>query len=62
VFQQHFEQLDDAAAAELQVKGRRREKKEALIRGDYAVLPALARRRTSMKHPSRQRAVHASSG
>jgi putative endonuclease len=44
VFHQHFEHLDDAAAAERQVKGRRREKKEALIRGDFASLPSLARR------------------
>jgi hypothetical protein len=29
------------------VKGWRREKKEALIRGDYKALPALARRRSS---------------
>jgi len=34
VFHQHFERLDDAAAAERQVKGWRRDKKEALIRGD----------------------------
>ena len=44
VFYQHFERLEDAAAAERQIKGWRREKKEALIRGDYASLPALARR------------------
>ena len=44
VFQQNFERLDDAAAAERQVKGWRREKKEALIRGDYGALPFLARR------------------
>jgi putative endonuclease len=44
VFSQHFERLEDAAAAERQIKGWRREKKEALIRGDYASLPALARR------------------
>ncbi len=43
-FHQNFERLHDAAAAERQVKGWRREKKEALIRGDYAALPALARR------------------
>jgi hypothetical protein len=39
-----FVRLDDAAAAERQVKGWRREKKEALIHGDFALLPALARR------------------
>jgi putative endonuclease len=44
VFHQHFERLEDAAAAERQIKGWRREKKEALIRGDYAALPSLARR------------------
>jgi putative endonuclease len=44
VFSQHFEQLEDAAAAERQIKGWRREKKEALIRGDYASLPLLASR------------------
>jgi putative endonuclease len=44
VFYQYFERLEDAAAAERQIKGWRREKKEALIRGDYASLPSLARR------------------
>jgi putative endonuclease len=44
VFHQHFVRLDDAAAAERQVKGWRREKKEALIRGDFALLPALSKR------------------
>jgi putative endonuclease len=44
VFHQHFERLDDAAAAERKVKGWRRDKKEALIRGDFASLPSLARR------------------
>jgi putative endonuclease len=44
VYHQHFEHLDDAAAAERQVKGWRRYKKEALIRGDLASLPSMARR------------------
>ena len=44
VYHQHFVRLDDAARAERQVKGWRREKKEALIRGDFALLPALSRR------------------
>jgi putative endonuclease len=44
VFQQEFQRVEDAIAAERQVKGWRREKKEALIRGDFALLPALARR------------------
>ena len=44
VFQQEFQQITDAIAAERQVKGWRREKKEALIAGDYALLPALSKR------------------
>jgi predicted GIY-YIG superfamily endonuclease len=49
VFSQHFERLEDAAAAERQIKGWRREKKEALIRGDYASLPSLASRVNSRR-------------
>ena len=52
VFQQHFEQLVDAASAERQVKGWRRDKKEALIRGDFAALPSLARRGARASRPS----------
>ncbi len=44
VFQQRFESIEDAIAAERQIKGWRREKKEALIRGDYSALPLLASR------------------
>ena len=44
VFQQAFEAIEDAIAAERQVKGWRREKKQALIRGDYAALPLLSSR------------------
>ena len=46
-FEQHFERTGDAVSAERQIKGWRREKKEALIRGDYKALPTLARRRSS---------------
>ena len=46
-FEQHFERIEDAVSAERQIKGWRREKKEALIRGDYKALPTLARRRSS---------------
>jgi predicted GIY-YIG superfamily endonuclease len=42
--QQYFERIEDAVSAERQVKGWRREKKEALIRGDFAALLALSRR------------------
>jgi putative endonuclease len=44
VYHQHFPRLENAAAAERQVKGWRRDKKKALIRGDFALLPSLARR------------------
>ncbi|MGC2411127.1 MAG: GIY-YIG nuclease family protein [Stellaceae bacterium] len=54
VFHQHFERLEDAAAAERQVKGWRRDKKEALIRGDFAALPTLARRYATAARPSRR--------
>lgn len=40
---QEFETLHDAFLAERQVKGWSRQKKEALIRGDYEALPVLAR-------------------
>jgi predicted GIY-YIG superfamily endonuclease len=45
VFSQDFEHVEDAVAMEKRVKGWRREKKEALIRGEFAKLPELARRR-----------------
>jgi len=44
VFQQAFERIEDAIAAERQIKGWRRAKKEALIRGDYPALPLPASR------------------
>ncbi|CAA7615991.1 GIY-YIG nuclease family protein [Magnetospirillum sp. SS-4] len=44
VYHQHFDRIADAIAAERQVKGWRRDKKEALIRGEFDALPALARR------------------
>jgi len=68
VFHQQFERIEDAIAAERQIKGWRREKQEALIRGDSALLPALARRgmRTAAArgpvHPSRRAPAERSSG
>jgi putative endonuclease len=59
-FQQYFERIEDAVIAERQIKGWRREKKEALIRGDFTALPALSRR-GPVTHASRRRAAHASS-
>ena len=45
VYAEHFPDITDAIAAEHQVKGWRRAKKEALIRGDHAALPALSGRK-----------------
>jgi putative endonuclease len=45
VFAQHFDTITDAIAAERQVKGWSRAKKEALIAGDWNRLAALAKRR-----------------
>jgi len=44
VFSQHFDRIVDAVAAEQQLKGWTRAKKEALIRGDLEMLRRLARR------------------
>jgi putative endonuclease len=44
VYYQPFQRITDAIPAERQVKGWRREKKDALIRGDFDLLPALSRR------------------
>jgi putative endonuclease len=44
VFSQYFLRVTDAIAAERQVKGWRRDKKEALIRGDFELLPTLSKR------------------
>lgn len=52
VFAQAFERITDAIAAERQLKGWSRAKKEALISGRLADLPALARGRNRLSHPS----------
>ena len=44
VHAEHYSRIADAAAAERRIKGWSRAKKEAYIRGDYAVLIALAKR------------------
>ena len=46
VFHESFERITDAIAAERQLKGWSRAKKEALINGDTAVLQQAAKRRT----------------
>jgi len=45
VFAQHFETITDAIAAERQIKGWSRAKKEAVIKGEWNRLPELAKRR-----------------
>ena len=45
VFSQWFERISDAIAAERQVKGWSRAKKEALIRGDFELLRLLSKRK-----------------
>ena len=44
IYSQWFERIVDAIAAERQVKGWSRAKKEALIRGDFSSLRILSRR------------------
>jgi putative endonuclease len=62
VFQQYFERIEDAVSAERQVKGWRREKKEALILGDLAALPALSRRAARPSRVLRGLAARGTSG
>jgi putative endonuclease len=45
VFHQEFDRITDAIAAERQLEGWRRAKKEALIAGEHDLLPELAKRR-----------------
>jgi putative endonuclease len=45
VWAEHFPNITDAIAVERQLKGWSRAKKEALIKGDYASIKALAKRR-----------------
>jgi putative endonuclease len=45
VWSQDFDRITDAIAMERRIKGWRREKKEALIRGEFEALPELASRR-----------------
>jgi putative endonuclease len=45
VFSEWFDNVADAIAAERQVKGRSRAKKEALIRGDFGRIRELAKLR-----------------
>jgi putative endonuclease len=45
VWSEYFDRIADAIAAERQIKGWSRAKKEALIRGDWSSIEALSRRR-----------------
>ncbi len=45
VWSEHFETITDAIAAERQIKGWSRAKKEALIKGDWSRIQLLSRRR-----------------
>jgi putative endonuclease len=60
VYSQWFDRITDAIAAERQVKGWSRAKKEALIQGSFDKLSDLARRR--QPHPSRRPPSAGSSG
>ena len=46
VWAEHFPDITDAIAVERQLKGWSRAKKEALIKGDFGLIQALAKRRT----------------
>jgi putative endonuclease len=52
VWSQHFERIADAIAAERQLKGWSRSKKEALIRGDWGSVQHLAKRRAGKPRAS----------
>ena len=45
VWSQHFDRITDAIAAERQIKGWSRAKKQALIQSDWATVQKLAKRR-----------------
>jgi len=61
-YSEHFERITDAIAAERQIKGWSRAKKEALMAGDFARLGDLAKsRRTPSLHGSRRGAARRSS-
>ena|SRR5579871_2842928 len=52
VWNQQFLSLRDAIALERKLKGWRREKKEALIRGEFELLPSLSRTARQNPRPS----------
>jgi putative endonuclease len=60
IFSQWFDQITDAIENERKLKKWSRAKKEALIRGDFASLQQLAKRKSP--HPSRRPPAAGSSG
>jgi len=52
VFAEQFDRITDAVAAERQIKGWSRAKKEALISGELHRLPDLAKRRSPHNPPT----------
>jgi putative endonuclease len=60
IFSQWFDQITDAIENERKLKKWSRAKKEALIRGDFASLQQLAKRKSA--HPSRRPPTAGSSG
>jgi putative endonuclease len=51
VFSEHYERVDEAVAAERRIKGWSRGKKEAMMRGDFVALSALAKRKMKPRKP-----------
>ncbi len=49
VFSEYYERTDEAVAAERRIKGWSRAKKEAMMRGDFVSLSALAKRKGKSK-------------
>ena len=67
VFSEFYERIDEAVAAERRIKGWSWAKKEAMMRGDFAALSALAKRKAKRQEPesdpsSFETALRASSG
>ena len=51
VWSEYFDRITDGIAAERQIKGWSRAKKEALIRSDWAAVSQLSRRRAGLPKP-----------
>ena len=51
VWSEYFERITDAIAAERKIKGWSRAKKEALVKGDWASVQQLSRRRAGRAKP-----------